>query len=361
MRLRLRASWILFVSLLFIIAVLSFLKGSPEWVESVFSQSWYPLFNGFQKLLFGYIPFSIGDLLYGGVIVALLWLIFVLVKSLVYKKRRRALQIGFHLLNAILALYAFFYISWGLNYYRQPLALNAHIELTNPRLADYLVILERMVDSVNTLRTQTDPVRWKDKGSRIAQDMMQWVQQDTTFENFLSRSNVVAKSPLNSTFVSYVGVSGYFNPFSHETQINDIMPAVSKPFTYIHELAHQQGVGFEDEANFIAFVRLKRHPEVFYRYSAYLQTVSYLIMELYRIDQNLYHIYRNRLSAAVLSDLKEERLFWAEYLGWMNRLTSLFYNEYLQHNNQAEGMDRYNRMVRLVLAYELKIGKCKSR
>jgi len=360
MKMQLRTSWILFISLLFVIAILSAIKGSPEQVESGFSQSLYPLINGFQKLIFGYIPFSVGDLLYGCIIGTLLWCIAMLIRSLWRKQRQQAIQYGFHFLNMVLGLYVFFYISWGLNYYRQPLAVNANIELNNPRLADYLVVMERMLDSVNTLRAQVRPDQWQDKEQVIASDMTRLVREDTTFSAFLSRSNVRAKLPLNSTLVSYVGVSGYFNPFSHEAHVNGIMPVVSKPFTCVHELAHQQGIGFEDEANFIAFVRLKDNPEPFYRYSAYLQTMTYMLTELYRIDKGLYNTYRARISPSVLADLKEERLFWTKYIGWMNRLTSLFYNEYLQHNNQAEGMERYNRMVRLVLAYELKIDKCKS-
>src|SRR5690554_7630473 len=45
------------------------------------------------------------------------------------------------------------------------------------------------------------------------------------------------------------------------------------PFTACHELAHQAGIGFEDEANYIGFVLARQSDDALFRYSAYYATV----------------------------------------------------------------------------------------
>ena len=349
---------ICFAILCFITAIITILEGNTFFVEHYYSRMWYPSFSYLPQAIFGYLPFSIGDLFYFFAVCCLLLLIVKVVKYLFKKRYVYAGRLLVYLINVILGLYLFFYISWGMNYYRIPIVQNIGLSTDSLKLADYLVVLETCLDSTNVLRSQINPKQWEHQDEKIKREMIALVQSDTTFQSFLSTTLVGAKGPLNSHWVSYFGVSGYFNPFTHEAHVNTAMPVFSSPFTYVHELAHQQGVGFEDEANFIAYVRLKNHPELFYRYSSYLQTTSYMLQELRGIDEELFATYKKRLSQLVIDDLKEEATFWSNYTGWTNKISGIFYNGYLKHNNQKEGMARYDRMTRLVVAYELKLKGC---
>jgi len=349
---------ICFAILCFITAIITILEGNTFFVEHYYSRMWYPSFSYLPQAIFGYLPFSIGDLFYFFAVCCLLLLIVKVVKYLFKKRYVYAGRLLVYLINVILGLYLFFYISWGMNYYRIPIVQNIGLSTDSLKLADYLVVLETCLDSTNVLRSQINPKQWEYQDEKIKREMIALVQSDTTFQSFLSTTLVGAKGPLNSHWVSYFGVSGYFNPFTHEAHVNTAMPVFSSPFTYVHELAHQQGVGFEDEANFIAYVRLKNHPELFYRYSSYLQTTSYMLQELRGIDEELFATYKKRLSQLVVADLKEEATFWSNYTGWTNKISGIFYNGYLKHNNQKEGMARYDRMTRLVVAYELKLKGC---
>lgn len=342
-----------------IIGILTILERQTSFIEHYYSRLWYPIFSFLPQTILGYLPFSIGDLFYVSVVCYLAVLVVSAIKYLLKQRCKHAIRTVVYLVNVILGLYLFFYSSWGMNYYRQPIAQNIGLNTDSLKLADYLVVLEASLDSTNVLRTQIDPQKWKNQEERIQKDMEELVRSDTTFQFFLSSTLIHAKGPLSSTLVSYFGVSGYFNPFTHEAQVNTAMPVFSSPFTYVHELAHQQGLGFEDEANFVAYVRLKGHHEAFYRYSSYLQTTSYFLQELRSIDDGLFTAFKNRLSPLVLADLREEAVFWSNYTGWINKVSGIFYNGYLKHNNQEEGMARYDRMTRLVVAYELKLKDCR--
>jgi len=347
------------VLLLIGIFLISLIEKNSQWIEAFYARGFYRLYGYVPRIVFGYIPFSIGDLFYAAVVIFLFYLAVKLIGNLWKGRWKNSFRSLLFIINLILGLYFFFYLSWGLNYYRKPISTNVQLQVDSLKLADYLVVLNGFLDSTNSLRETVDPSQWEEHNDSIQEDLNKWVGQDTTFGDFLSSGHIGAKSPLNSRIVSLFGVSGYFNPFTHESQVNTVMPVTFIPFTTVHELAHQQGIGFEDEANFIAFVRLEQHPQAFYRYSAYLQTTLYMLRELQNMYPDLGKDYKRRLSVKVLNDMEKERYFWSQYTGWVDDVMGIFYNQYLKHNNQQEGIARYDRMTRLVLAYELKRRGCK--
>ncbi|QRY60099.1 DUF3810 domain-containing protein [Sphingobacterium siyangense] len=341
------------------IFIFSLIEKHSQWIEVFYARGFYRFYSHVPRFIFGYVPFSLGDLFYAIVVGLLLYSIAKLIGNLWKGRWKNSFRPVLLIINLLLGLYFFFYLSWGLNYYREPISTNANLQVDSLKLADYLVVLNGFLDSTNNLREHVDPSQWEEHKEAIQTDLSTWVQQDTAFAEFLSRGHIRAKSPINSRIVSFFGVSGYFNPFTHEAQVNNAMPVTFLPFTTVHELAHQQGIGFEDEANFIAFVRLQQHPQSFYRYSAYLQTTLYMLRELQGMYPDLGKDYKGRLSAKVLKDVEKERYFWSQYTGWVDDVMGLFYNQYLKHNNQQEGIARYDRMTRLVLAYELKRRGCR--
>ncbi|HLT87748.1 MAG TPA: DUF3810 domain-containing protein [Sphingobacterium sp.] len=335
---------------LIVLLALSWIKQSPVFVEQYYSLQFYPLFSHLPKLLFGWLPFSIGDIFYVLLSGSLLWIAISSVMALAKRRwgiaQRRLMQFVLILLGA----YIYFYVSWGLHYYRVPLQQQLGLQIDTIVQEDYIEILDRYITEINQLREQLD-TSMMDK-TRTRYELQQLMIESGDRLPMLSRTQVKAKQPLSGTLVSYFTVTGYFNPFTQEVQVNGIMPKTSYPFTVVHELAHQMGIGFEDECNFIAFLMLRDHSNIWYRYAAYYETVQYLLRPLYFQDETLYESYVAKLSEAVRRDYAEERLFWQRYYGTFNRLTNLFYGSYLRHNNQPEGMARYSLMSRLVIAWE---------
>ena len=66
--------------------------------------------------------------------------------------------------------------------------------------------------------------------------------------------------------LTYLGFSGYINPFTNESQINSLIPKNSIPHTASHEIAHQLGFSQELECNFIAFVNLTNNEDLYFKY-----------------------------------------------------------------------------------------------
>lgn len=335
---------------LVVMFVLSWIKQSPAFIEQYYSRQFYPVFSYLPKFLFGWLPFSVGDICYVLLSGSLLWLAISSVIALVKRKWGIAQKRLMRLVLVLLGTYIYFYVSWGLHYYRIPLQQQLGLQIDTIVQEDYIEILDRYIIEINQLREQLDTSIMDKPQARQA--LQQLMDESGDRLPMLSRTQVRAKQPLSSELVSYFTVTGYFNPFTQEVQVNGNMPKTSYPFTVVHELAHQMGIGFEDECNFIAFLMLRDHSNIWYRYAAYYETVQYLLRPLYFEDKMLYESYVAKLSADVRRDYAEERLFWEQYYGAFNRLTNVFYGSYLRHNNQPEGMARYSLMSRLVIAWE---------
>src|ERR1700744_855163 len=116
-----RISWAVFIVLALCIKILSLY---PAAVESVYSTGIYPYFARLQRLLFGWVPFSVGDVLYG---LAGVWLIVALVR-LVRSLVRREVNRGWllralrRLVFTVVVVSVLFNGLWGLNYDRQGIA-----------------------------------------------------------------------------------------------------------------------------------------------------------------------------------------------------------------------------------------------
>lgn len=326
-----------------------FLKQRPEWVERYYSNGFYPLFSYLYVVLFSWVPFSVGDLLYLIFIFVIVVLAVGAVRCLVKKNWSKGGRYALQLLTFLCVLYTFFYLNWGLNYYRQPIITHLGLNIEETHADDYRDVLGKYIVMANTLRDRLDIKNQARLGVRM--DLEEYIRKDRVFAPLLSKTQVHAKSPVSSSLISYFTVSGYFNPFTMEAHINQEIPNTLYPFVYVHELAHQMGVGFEDECNFIAFRLLVDHENEWYRYAAYYAAIQSLLRPLYRDEEQMERV-RNMLSDKVRADFKEEHAFWRSKQGWIEKLSGLFYNQYLQHNNQPEGLARYDRMAKLIVAWE---------
>jgi len=333
-----------------LVLLLSLVKGHPDLVETYYSRGFYPVYSHLPSLVLGWVPFSVGDVFYVAVVGSLLFSFGKLIVSLFARHYPEAVFGLLRLSSAGMVLYLFFHLSWGLNYYRRPLHEHLGLHLADSiRKTDYLQVLGKYIGCANALREQLE-TQGLDR-SRADRELEALMRADSLFAGVLSKTQVRAKSPISSELVSHFTVTGYFNPFTQEVQVNRRVPIVAYPFTVVHELAHQMGIGFEDECNFIAFLKLKDHPDPWYAYAAAYETVQYLLRPLYA-DEALYREYADKLSSAVKADYAEERAFWRSYSGWVNTAADIFYTGYLKHNNQPEGMERYSMMGRLVMAWE---------
>ena len=339
------------ISLLPQILLVKWFGHYPELVESYYSNGFYIYWSGFFRSLMGWLPFSMGDLLYG----------FLIVSVVVYliKKWKRIFSDWKVLLRDFVFVlsiaYFTFHISWGLNYYRQPVAQVFDVEENND--------MEDLIATTEALIIRTNQLQY-----RITSDSTQIVQipysQNEIFEKTIGAYGSLSKiypemnyvrpslkKSLFSTLLTYMGYGGYLNPFTHESHVNSKIPNFRFPVVCGHEVSHQLGYSAENEANLIGYLVMASQEDEYLQYSAYSYALSHCLRAIHSKDKEKYENLYGQLNKGVQQNYAELKAFWESYKNPMEPVFKSVFNTFLKVNNQEDGIKSYSRVVPLIVGY----------
>lgn len=333
----------------------------PQAVERYYTYGFYPVVSKVLRLLTGWAPFSLGDILYSGAIVTGIVMIVKIFKTvrkngfspLLLKKG--ALRIG------VLGLwvYIIFYGFWGLNYSRVGIAQQLRLQEDQYTVQDLDTLVQLLHTRLNGQAALLRPAM-RDSFSRHRNLFNGAVTSYKIAEKklpFLAYSFKSVKPSIFSYLGNYLGFQGYYNPFSGEAQVNTTIPQSVEPFVVAHEMAHQLGYARESEANFVGFLACRQHPSVNFKYSVYFDMYHYGIRELYYRDSVAAKSYDSTLHQQVKKDVGEYIAFYKKYRNPVEPVIAWVYNHFLIVNNQPKGSASYNDVVTWLIAYYKKYGK----
>ena len=347
---RLIKKGLIILSLVFCIYMLMLFAGHPKAVEHYYSENFYLFICRILHPIFNIFPFSFGDVLYILVIVYLIYAFFKLITLCVTKKFMQALLFVAGISIGMLTAMLMFYIFWGLNYFRPSAGERLNLRDTTYTKEELLRVTGILIDSANTTRKKLTPGDLKQVNDSIYTTAVKAVKRLSHTSIEFSTYSPAIKPSLLTPLLNYISTSGYYNPFTGESQMNYQMPVVNRPFVACHEMSHQMGYGAEDEANFVGFLAATGSEDRLLRYSAYNLAVNEFMHTMRFTDTVAFKQLKTQISKPVLADFKEERLYWQAYQNKLETFTSIFYDNFLKANNQPEGLETYNRMVLLVLA-----------
>lgn len=336
--------------------IVNWLSRYPDTIETYYSNSIYPYISSFFRIILGWIPFSIGDFLllitfiYMGIS---LWRFFKIKPKQYYKY-------FFHICSRLSILYFFFYLFWGMNYYRNPVQENMNLTIPAYNIDELTVLTEKLLlktqeihfkltknDTipVETVLTQTELL------SRTVDGYTNLAEKYPQFEYSYSK----VKKSLFSTPMSYMGFGGYLNPLTGEAHVNYNLVDFQLPATACHEVAHQIGYANESEANFIGYLAAINNDDLIFQYSGYFMALQYALRNISKNDKELHKEIFNRLPIGVQKNMKESSDKWQKYDNPLKPYFYKIYSLYLKANHQKDGMKSYGRMLELLMAYETKM------
>jgi hypothetical protein len=323
----------------------------PQAVEKYYSNGIYRVICAVLHSVLNIFPFSVGDLIYLAVIA---YLLYTLLRIVILAFKKRFAQAGTTLLKLVIAVQSaiiVFYVFWGMNYFRPPASERLNLKDSTFTKADLQFVTAMLIDSVNMSRARLTQADLQPENDTIYRRAIEAVNSLSNSSAAFKTYKPNIKPSLLTPLMNYLGTSGYYNPFTTEAQMNYQLPVYTRPFVACHEMAHQMGYGAEDEANFAGFMAAIHSKDKLLRYSAYYLAVQELMYTMRGADTILHKRLKATISSAVRKDYKAERLYWLSYQNKINAITSVFYDNFLKVNNQPEGLDTYNRMVTLVIAY----------
>lgn len=323
----------------------------PGFVENWYSTGIYPYTSSLLRMSLGIIPFSLGDLLYG-------FLLILLIRWLIRRFRQKFRNPGRWILEtlAVLSLLYFcFNIFWGLNYYRLPLHATLGIghRYTTKELAD---LTEELIERSNKLQLLLE----KDDSTKVDIPLSKQDLLDLSVEGYqdieqrfpeLDYRFGSLKRSLYSYPLTYMGFNGYLNPITNEGQVNTLIVPFKIPTTASHEIGHQLGFAAENEANFLACLTTMNHENIYFRYSGTTFALSYCLGELFQRDPDLTENLLETLNYGVKLNYLEVQEFWAAHKNPLEPVFISAYNTFLIANNQPKGMRSYSYVVALLVNY----------
>lgn len=340
--------------LLALAVLVKLLAAFPAKVEAWYSLGFYPALARFSRYITGWIPFSIGDILYLGLGAWLLWSVISLLQ-IIRKRRFNTLQ-PWKTASIWLGFYVYFNMFWGLNYNRLGIASQLKLEIKEPETGELAQLCAQLLERTNRYASFSRKPNGGNQ-ERIRQSAREAFASLSPQYPFLHYSPSCIKGSLFGKVGNYVGYTGYFNPLTGEAQVNETVPPVLFGFVTCHEIAHQLGYAKENEANFVGFLAARQSGDSLLRYSAYFDMFLYANNQLYREDSALARKNMLALDTLARMDLADLRKFRIRYRSFVEVWVDQFYNLYLKANQQPSGRMSYSRVVLWLLAEYRRTGR----
>ena len=330
---------------------------SPNFIEEYYSTGLYKYISSILRILLGFIPLAIGQLIFfAGAILPFVYIFWRAV--LLFKKKVRLKEevkkLVFNGLAIFSIVYFLFNMLWGLNYHRISIADIRHFNKSNYTTTDLIEVSDFLIQETNKFRLQIScndslPLTVEISNKVIFEMAKNGYDQISKTNPELEYKYPSIKPMFTPQVYSYLGISGIYSPFTGEALVNASVPTFTLPATVCHEMAHQIGFALEDEANYIAYITCKNNPSPIFKYSGSLLAIRYAMNTLAHIDSCAYRKLINKINFGVMLDIKMHKTFWRQYSGLMNQVSSTFNDLYLKSNHQKQGVESYNLMVNLLI------------
>ena len=346
-----KRKYILPLFLLFQILFLKIILFFPEVIEQYYSNGLYVYISHFSRIILGWIPFSIGDILYGILIVLLLKWFWKTRTTWKTQWKDNLLQI----LSSLSIFYFVFHFLWGFNYYRVPLfeKMNIQKEYSD---ADLLDLTQKLISKTNAIQLQLS----KNDSLKVVFPYSQeqvFEMNLNGYENlakqypFFEYQHPSIKKSIISLPLTYMGFGGYLNPFTNEAQVNYLGPMYTFPMTTNHEMAHQMGFSSESECNFIGFLASVKNDNLYFKYSGYSNALRYCLGNWKVRDEKVLEQLLKTINPGIRANYQENIDFWKQYDTIIDKGFHAFYDQFLKANQQKDGLDSYSKFVDLIVNY----------
>lgn len=333
--------------LIFVFVLVIYFKYSSSNYSTNIFESYYSYWVLTISTITNFLHINVGDILY--------FITFPIVFYYLSKSKTRRFFL-YRLFLTIIFIYSWFHLSWGFNYGKLPIVRSIDYKYNINELSE---TTDFYIDKINTnhiklLLDESEKLVIQSSFEEIVNECKKSFEK-LDYENFNIKKLKVNKSYF-SKVLSYMGFSGYINPFTIEANINSKIPIISYPSTISHEIAHQIGYASENEANYIGILSNQISSNLEINYSGNLIALQYLLSELYYVNKNLYSEKIKKIRKGILKNIEEKREFSKKYRNPFEDVFKKIYDFYLKNNNQSQGIKSYGMVVNLLIYdYQSKI------
>ncbi len=325
---------------------------SAEITEKIYAEFLYPGITRIMTFFFGWIPFSISELLVISLIPALVFLLFQ-----IFRKKITLWRTVYLFLFSLSVIFSWFYLSWGFNYLRQPMTQRLAI---SPSAADSSLIKKALQEEIIQANAAYIVYKNFNKNKIEAEIEKGYSIVGKELGLLLPVGIRQPKKMFVHAILNRTMTSGIFSPFFHEVHVNEELLPIEYPFILAHEKAHQMGIANEAEANFLAYLVCTFSDNPALNYSASFNHLGKLLRRAYGTIAD-YGFYRKQIRPEINADFKRVRKHWLKHAGLVADFSHKAYDKYLKANRIKEGVKNYAGDIDLLIWWKLKKEAGKNR
>jgi len=348
-------SIIIFASTIIVVRLIGWFK--------VFSDKVFPSLNQFfAKILYSFFScfsFSAGDVFYTLFVLAGLIFFIHIARLIISKNKIRLMKRISFLFYFLTIIYLVFHLLWGFNYYKTPLKESYNTEdIHLDELKDLAgFYLKKSIDDRSRVKENANGVfefeLTQKQIDSLIMESSQKLRKNYKELKFTNNMPPNIKVSQYSIMFSYLGVLGYYNPFTNEGQYNDKMPHTKMLFTQMHETAHQWGFAPENEANFIGFLIGSGSDCADFQYVSHYMALRQILNRIVWEDPKFVELLMKKYSSGMKRDRTYEIQVQLKYHHSADDAFSMLNEAYLRLNNQ-DGLESYGKFVELLVGYNRK-------
>ena len=314
---------------------------SPAFIEHWYSRGAYARWQRIATMLSNFVPIALFDVMLAGAAALLL------VMALRARRARSWRYAGARLLLAAGVAALWFQLAWGLNYRRTPIAETMGLTVegqSSDALERFALAAAQMTAASADQLDRENPLT----PSRVLADLT------SGFTKALARAGQPRQArpgrPKRSVFDFYyrwAAIDGVTNPFIPETVVVSGLTPAEIYMTVAHEWAHLAGYASEDEANFVGWLACLEAgggP----RYNAWLFA---LMKAAGAGPETKRRAWLAQAGPVAARDLAAIRARYEKSSPAVRNAASAAYHQFLRANRVEGGIESYDAVLRLMLAY----------
>ena len=311
-----------------------------EW----YGRTVYPLLSAALSAFSSLFPFSLTEI---SVIVAFFVLIIYPIR--LQKKGNPFLKVLFRQVEIFGWIYLWFYLAWGLNYYRYDIHTRLQTSPIAYEEARFKSFLNEYTEQLNATYQAEIKI---DAETLRAEVGAFYTNLSHVYGLAKPRSWQEAKEFLFTPIYSKVSVLGSMGPFFAEAQMNSDLPDVQYPFTYAHEFSHLLGVSSEAEANYWAYRACTESSLPALQYCGHFGLLSYVVSNASRLlTEEDFEAWVKTIRPEIRKQYDEKNKYWREkYSPTIANIQDFIYNLYLKGNKIKSGKKNYAEVIGLLLS-----------
>ena len=368
------SAWVVIARFLSAIALLALglswprlLSDKTAWIERVYSEGVYPLIRRLISAVTRVVPFSIAEFLLYGIVISIALLLLIRLVQLLFTRNGFA-RLMRSLASILLAggiVLNLFYVTWGFNYFREPLAQRMELTITSRSVDELEAFVRKTATEARELRAtlheNADGV-FEPEESRGTL----FLSLRDAYATLHGAIPVIPGNPTRakqifwSQGLSWQGISGIYIGLTAEPNVNVDQPPLLVYQAAAHEMAHQTGIASENEAELVGYLACIRSSDPNIRYSGLAYALIVAGNALYAADSARYLAVTDTYGDAIWRDLSAYSVYWKAFSGEIRESADKRNDAYLKHNSQPSGIKSYGEAVDLLLAYEAKYGVSSS-